>query len=131
MAQSYQASYTVNGGVTGLGCIGTDISDQRRTFQAVDDHHALFLAGWYAHFLSMNHVLGPDGKTVVALDKLQRPDSSLVNQQAVQSTLEGIIGKLLRLSPDGTLVVQSTFDDHLLYELLEPHYQRLGFLAVA
>ncbi|HLC72467.1 MAG TPA: hypothetical protein VJH37_02690 [Candidatus Nanoarchaeia archaeon] len=131
MAQSYKASYTVNGGVTGLGCICIDTSDQRRTFQAVDDHHALFLAGWYAHFLSMNHLNGPDGKTVVSLDVLQRPDGSPLDQQAVKPTLEGIIGKLLHLSPQGTVVAQSNFHDHLLYKLMEPYYKELGFLAVA
>ena len=108
MAQSYKASYTVNGGVTGLGCICIDTSDQRRTFQAVDD-----------------------GKTVVSLDVLQRPDGSPLDQQAVKPTLEGIIGKLLHLSPQGTVVAQSNFHDHLLYKLMEPYYKELGFLAVA
>ena len=131
MTQSYQAFYTINGGVTGLGGISSDTDSQTRTFEAIDDTQALYFAGWYAHFLSMNHLNGPDGTTIVNLDVLRRHDGSTVEQQTVKPTLEGIIGRLLHLSPQGIVVAQSTFHDDLLYELMEPYYKELGFLAVA
>ncbi|MDP1694821.1 MAG: hypothetical protein Q8L34_04750 [Candidatus Woesearchaeota archaeon] len=128
MTQSYQASYTINGGATGHGGNYPAEDVETRTFQALDDTQALYMASWYAHFLSMNHLLGPDGQTVVSLDTLVHPDGSSVNQAVLQPQLERTIARLTHLSPEGTVVVRSTFQDHVLYELVEDFYAQLGFL---
>ena len=128
MPQTYQASYTINGGATGHGGNYPAEDVETRTFQALDDTQALYMASWYAHFLSMNHLNGPDGQTVVSLDTLVRPEGSAVDQAALQPRLEGTIARLTRLSPQSTVVVRSTFQDHMIYELVEAFYTQLGFL---
>ncbi len=129
----YQASYIVNGGESGFGCFRPVDTDASRTFEAENDGLAYWLACWYAHYLSMNHLLDPtNGKTSVKILSLIRPDSTEIDQQQEASRLEHVVlkGLIHRDPSDGKTLVHSTFNDHLYYPLLEPFYKSLGFEKV-
>ncbi|GEM_PF-4063435 len=137
MPQFYQASYTINGGCTGLGGNYPDEDASTHPFQVPTDEEALQIASSYAHFLAMERLLNPmTGKTVVTLVSLTRPDGTVVNQvdqvrsasrikNMPEDQLEAMIRQQL---PEGRLVTEVTFADHLMYDLFKPDYIRLGFL---